>query len=494
MKRSPDLLRLADAVLLPGFAGTTAPDWVRRRLADGLAGVVLFSRNVDTPAQLAALTSALRAENPDILIGIDEEAGEVTRLEARTGSSRPGNYALGVVDDVELTERVARDIGRDLRTAGVNIDFAPAADVNSNPDNPVIGLRAFGADPLLVARHTAAWIRGLQSTGVAACAKHFPGHGDTSVDSHHGVPRVTASRAELAEVELLPFRVAIDEGVRSIMTGHLLVTAYDEELPATLSPRVLTGLLREELGFDGLIVTDGIEMAAVAGRYGLGGASAMALAAGADAVCVGGENADERAHEHIRDAVADAVTEGGLSEERLADAAARVRALTAWQAQAPPPDGRGDEIGLLAARRAVRVTLRRAGALPLAGAPHVVELAPETNLAIDKGMPWGAGEPLGTLLPGTTVARLRQGDVHNGVAGTVLSRAADRPLVIVVRDAHRHPWQLDLLERLLAARPDGVVVEMGLPGRTDLGAVHIATHGAARVCGQAAAEVLAGLG
>src|SRR5690242_377626 len=143
MKRSPDLLRLADTVLLPGFTGTTAPDWVRRRLARGLAGVVLFSRNVGTPAPLAALPPALRAENPEILIGVDEEAGEVTRLEARTGSSRPGNYALGVVDDVELTERVARDIGRDLRAAGVNIDFAPAADVNSNPDNPVIGLRSF---------------------------------------------------------------------------------------------------------------------------------------------------------------------------------------------------------------------------------------------------------------------------------------------------------------------------------------------------------------
>ena len=503
MKRSPDLLRLADTVLLPGFTGTTAPDWVRRRLAGGLAGVVLFSRNVDTPAQLAALTSALRAENPEILIGIDEEAGEVTRLEARTGSSRPGNYALGVVDDVDLTERVARGIGRDLRAVGVNIDFAPAADVNSNPDNPVIGLRSFGADPLLVARHTAAWIRGLQSTGVAACAKHFPGHGDTSVDSHHGVPRVTVSREELAEVELWPFRVAIDEGVRSIMTGHLLVTAYDEELPATLSPRVLTGLLREELGFEGLIVTDGIEMAAVSGRYGLGGASAMAVAAGADAVCVGGENADEATYEHIRAAVADAVTEGRLPEERLADAAARVRALTAWQAQAAQPvdDGRDeggddgrDEAGLVAARRAVRVTRHRAdGPLPLTAAPHVVELAPETNLAIDKDMPWGAGEPLGKLLPGTTVTRLRQPDVHNGVAGTVLRQAADRPLVVVVRDAHRHPWQTDLLESLLAARPDGVVVEMGLPGRTDLGAVHIATHGAARVCGQAAAEVLAGL-
>ncbi|GAA4581826.1 glycoside hydrolase family 3 N-terminal domain-containing protein [Planotetraspora phitsanulokensis] len=493
MRRSPDLLRLAETVLLPGFVGTAAPDWVRRRLADGLAGVVLFSRNVDTPAQLADLTSALRAENDEILIGIDEEAGEVTRLEARTGSSRPGNYALGVVDDVALTEQVARDVGRDLRAAGVNIDFAPAADVNSNPDNPVIGLRSFGADPALVARHTAAWIRGLQSAGVAACAKHFPGHGDTSVDSHHSIPRVTASAEELDEVELWPFRAAIEEGVRSVMTGHLLVTAYDEELPATLSPKILTGLLRNRLGFEGLIVTDGIEMAAVAGRYGLGGASALAIAAGADSICVGGENSDEATVELIRDAIADAVVEGAMPEERLADAAARVRKLASWhaaEAEAELPD----EIGLAAARRAVRVTRRPGGpaVLPLQVASHVVELAPETNLAIDKGMPWGAGEPLSKLLPGTTVTRLSEPETMDGAPARVLREATDRPLVIVVRDAHRHLWQLDFVERVLAARPDGVIVEMGLPGRTDLGAVHIATHGSARVCGQAAAEVLTG--
>ncbi|MEZ0072392.1 glycoside hydrolase family 3 protein [Planotetraspora sp. GP83] len=494
MKRSPGLLRLADTVLLPGFVGTNAPDWVRRRLADGLAGVVLFSRNVDTPAQLAGLTAALRAENPDILVGIDEEAGEVTRLEARTGSSRPGNYALGVVDDEELTEQVGRDIGRDLRAAGVNIDFAPAADVNSNPDNPVIGLRSFGADPLLVARHTAAWIRGLQSAGVAACAKHFPGHGDTSVDSHHSVPRVTVSREELAEVELWPFRSAIREGVRAIMTGHLLVTAYDSDLPATLSPRILTDLLRTELGFDGLVVTDGIEMAAVAGVYGLGGASALAIAAGADSICVGGENSDEATVELIRNTIVDAVAEGKLTEDRLAEAAVRVRALASWQAGAADAAG-SREIGLAAARRAVRVT-RHPGAaavLPLAAAPHVVELAPETNLAIDKGMPWGTGEPLSKLLPGTTVTRLREPEAMDGAPDRALGDAADRPLVIVVRDAHRHPWQMHVLERMLSVRPDGVVVEMGLPGRTDLGAVHIATHGSARVCGQAAAEILTGL-
>ncbi|WP_406317848.1 glycoside hydrolase family 3 protein [Streptosporangium sp. NBC_01639] len=498
MKRDPELLRLADTVVLPGFEGKAPPDWLRRRLADGLTGVVLFSRNIAGPSQVADLTAALRAENPQVLVGIDEESGEVTRLEAVAGSTRPGSYALGVVDDPELTEGIARDLGRDLAMAGVNLDFAPSADVNSNPDNPVIGLRSFGADPELVARHTAAWIRGLQSAGVAACAKHFPGHGDTSVDSHHGVPLVAAGVEELHEVALRPFRAAIAEGVRTVMTGHLLVPAYDAVLPATLSGRVLHDLLRVELGFEGVIVTDGIEMTAVSGPYGIGGASALAVAGGADAICVGGEHADEHTATEVRDAIVDAVIEGRLPEERLADAAGRVRELARWGASAAhrrPAPGHDDDvaIGMAAARRALRITRRSATAiLPLPAPPHVVELAPEMNLAIEKDTPWGVGEPLGKLLPGTTVTRLDASTATGGAVESALAAAADRPLVTVVRDAHRHPWQTDALNHLLAARPDAVVVEMGLPGRSDLGAVHIATHGSARVCGQAAAELLAG--
>ncbi|MFC6084413.1 glycoside hydrolase family 3 protein [Sphaerisporangium aureirubrum] len=525
MKRSPELLRLADSVLLPGFEGETPPDWLRRRLGEGLAGVVLFSRNIGTLPRLAELTAALRAERPDAVIGVDEETGDVSRLEARTGSSRPGNYALGVVDDVALTEEIARGLGADLAVLGVNVDFAPAADVNSNPDNPVIGLRSFGADPALVSRHTAAWVRGLQAAGVAACAKHFPGHGDTAVDSHHGLPVVAATPERLREVELRPFRAAVEAGVRMVMTGHLLVAACDPGMPATLSRRVLTGLLREEMGFGGVIVTDAIEMAAVTERYGIGGASARAVAAGADLICVGGENAGEDVVLAIRAAIADAVTEGLLPEERLADAARRTAELTAWteslravpaaSAAAGPvriTAGSGGQdapvagepgvdapAGLVAARRAVRVTRGDWEVPPGGAAPYVVELAPLMNLAIDKHTPWGVGEPLAKMLPGTTVVRFDQ-EGWSAATGpdrvlgeVVLGPAAGRPLVIVVRDAHRHPWQTSALDLLLGARPDAVVVEMGLPGRTDLGAVHIATHGAARVCGQAAAEVLAGM-
>ncbi|WP_307815290.1 glycoside hydrolase family 3 protein [Planobispora rosea] len=489
---------MADTVIFPGFEGQAPPDWLRRRLAGGLTGVVLFSRNIASPSQVAELTAALRAENPCALVGIDEESGEVTRLEAATGSTRPGNFALGVVDDTELTEEIGRGLGRDLARAGVNLNFAPSADVNSNPDNPVIGLRSFGADPELVARHTVAWIKGLQSAHVAACAKHFPGHGDTSVDSHHGLPLIAATAEELHEVALRPFRAAIEAGVRLVMTGHLLVPAYDAEMPATLSARILHDLLRVEMGFEGVIITDGIEMAAVSGPHGLGGASARAIAAGADAVCVGGEHADERTAVMIRDAIVDAVIEGWLPEERLADAARRVEALAVWGASghlSPAVPGHPGDVpaGLAAARRALQVTRRSADAvLPLSAPPHVVELAPEMNLAIDKGTPWGVGEPLGKLLPGTTVTRLGASTATGGAVEAALASAAGRPLVTVVRDAHRHPWQADALAHLLSARPDTVVVEMGLPGRSDFGAVHVATHGAARVCGQAAAELLAG--
>jgi beta-N-acetylhexosaminidase len=497
------LSTLAGAVLQPGFEGTAPPDWVRRWLGEGLGGIALFARNIEDPAQVAALTSALRAENPDVIVAIDEEAGDVTRFESRRGSSRPGNLALGAVDDPQLTEEVARDLGHELAAAGVTLNYAPDADVNSNPDNPVIGVRSFGASPDLVARHTAAWVRGLQGAGVAACAKHFPGHGNTSVDSHHELPRIEAGRAELAACELAPFRAAIEAGVQSIMTGHLIVPAYDPDLPATLSAAVLTGLLRDELGYDGLVVTDGIEMKAVSRRYGFESATVCAIAAGADAVCVGGDHADEDTARRLRAAIVDAVVTGVLPEERLVEAAERVHRLAAWTARSRLPgttgrrgvngNGRGSALGLAAARRAVRVVAGAAPFAPLAAAPHVVEFAPTRNIAIGAETPWGLAEPLSGLLPGTTTVRLDADETadESRLDAAVLGPGAGRPLVVVVRDAHRHPWMSGAVVRVLAARPDAIVVEMGLPAGAS-GQVHLATYGATRANAQAAAELLAG--
>ncbi|MGV9990723.1 glycoside hydrolase family 3 protein [Streptomyces sp. NPDC003374] len=483
------LTRDALTVLQPGFTGTEAPDWLLRRLGEGLASVGLFGRNIASPEQLAALTAQLRAEREDVLVAIDEEGGDVTRLEVRTGSSFPGNHALGAVDDADLTRAVARELGRRLAECGVNLNWAPSADVNSNPGNPVIGVRSFGADTALVARHTAAYVTGLQSAGVAACTKHFPGHGDTAVDSHHALPRIDVDAPVLQERELAPFRAAIEAGTKAVMSAHILVPALDPDRPATLSRRVLTELLRGELGYDGLIVTDGMEMRAIAGTYGIERGSVLAVAAGADAICVGGGLADDETVRRLRDALVTAVRAGELPEERLADAAARVRALARWtQRAAPAARAAADEaVGLRAARRALRITGGE-GFAPLTEPPYVAALTPVANIAVGDETPWGVAAELTRLLPGT-----RTGSFAGEDAGrAALEAAGDRRVVAVVRDEHRHPWMASALGALLAARPDTVVVEMGVPQAPARGALHIATHGAARVCGRAAAEVIAG--
>ncbi|MEU9878436.1 glycoside hydrolase family 3 protein [Streptomyces phaeochromogenes] len=509
------LTRDALAVLQPGFTGTSAPSWLLRRLGEGLASVGLFGRNIATPAQVAALTAQLRAERDDVLVAIDEEGGDVTRLEVRTGSSFPGNHALGAVDDTALTEAVAHELGRRLAACGVNLNWAPSADINSNVDNPVIGVRSFGADTSLVARHTAAYVSGLQSAGVAACTKHFPGHGDTAVDSHHAMPRIDAELPVLESRELVPFLAAIEAGTRAVMSAHILVPALDPVHPATLSRRILTGLLREELGYDGLIVTDGMEMQAISATYGIERGSVLAIAAGADAICVGGGLSDEPTVLRLRDALVAAVRSGDLPEERLADAASRVRALAAWTASttrsASTPStlsstpsssvsavgsGAGSEVwvhastdvGLVAARRALTVT-RGAHFAPVTEAPYVAALTPVANIAVGDETPWGVAAELRRLLPGTET-----GSFTGERAGAeALAAAGSRRVVAVVRDAHRHTWMAEALDILLAARPDTVVVEMGVPQSPPRGALHIATHGAARVCGLAAAEAIAGM-
>ncbi|MFD7510360.1 glycoside hydrolase family 3 protein [Streptomyces sp. NPDC059853] len=504
------LTRDALAVLQPTFAGTTeAPAWLLRQLENGMTGVGLFGRNVRSTHQLAALTAQLRAANPEVLVATDEEAGDVTRLELIGGSSFPGNLALGAADDPALTREVATAIGHRLTECGVTVNWAPSADINTDPGNPVIGVRSFGQDPELVARHTVAFVEGLQSTGVAACVKHFPGHGNTSVDSHLALPRIDIDLDTLHSRELVPFKAAVAAGTRCVMSAHILLPVLDPDRPGTLSPSVLTGLLRAPeadggLGFDGVIYSDAIEMKAIEAVHGLARGCALAVAAGADAICVGGTPSDEAEVLALRDAIIQAVRDGDLSEERLHDAAERVRALGRWTAAArtaaPATTGApARDIGLAAARRAVRVT-RPAGAAPYtppARPPYVASFHPVANIAVGHHTPWGVATELERLLPGTRSAEHTADRAHAlgpaGLATRILDDAGEQPVVAVVRDAHRHPWMADTVTALLAARPDTVVVEMGVPASSPTGALHIATHGAARVCGRAAAEIIAGV-
>lgn len=489
--RADSLDRLAHAVLQPGFDGTDAPDWIRRRLADGLGSVLLFARNISDAEQTAALTASLRSENPDVIVVVDEEGGDVTRLDAAEGSAYPGNLALGAADDVRLTESVALSLGARLAQAGIGLNYAPDVDVNSNPNNPVIGVRAFGAEPALVARHAAAWVRGLQRAGVGACAKHFPGHGDTSVDSHYELPTVHATLDQLFDVAMPPFKAAVDAGVRAVMLGHLLVPSVDPDKPASVSSIVVEGLLRKELGFTGLIVSDAMEMRAIADRHGLERAVVMALAAGVDLVCIG-HSADDEIVGRLRNAVTSAVAEGELGEGRLHDAAESVRRFAQWSSTAlrsQSSDMAPDQtIGLVAARRALMVAVNDPGVLPLTSAPHVVTFTTQGPAALGTIAETSLGRELAAILPGTTNSVL--GECSDAALTQALTDASNRPLVLAVRSAHRHPWMLAALNLLLEARSDAVVAEMGLPGTGPLGAAYLLAHGASRVCAAAVAEML----
>ena len=480
---SDELERQAAACLLASFPGHRLPDWVRRWAGRGLGGIVLFADNVHDGEQVAVLTGALRAERPELVVAIDEEGGDVTRLEARVGSSYPGNLALGFVDDVELTRAVAGAIADQLSEAGVTLNLAPVADVNSNPRNPVIGVRSFGSDPNLVARHVAAFVTGTQERGVAACAKHFPGHGDTAADSHLELPVADGDRAELLAGPLVPFRAAVQAGVRAVMTAHIVVPELDE-VPATLSRAVMTELLRRELAFEGTVISDALEMRAIAGTVGVEEGAVRALAAGVDALCLG-HDVDGDLVERVHGALLAAVPSGRLEPERLAEAANAVTRLGRPSSTARS-NGRPDRtIGAVAARRAVRVR----GDVALAGPPLVVQLEPEPMVAAGRSL-HGFGDAIRERRPASAVVSL-----HDAAADTaeVVRSAEGRPLVIVLRDAVRHTWQRSLASELVELCPDAVVVETGLPGwMPERAKASVETHGAGRVNLEAAADLLVG--
>ncbi|MFF2370956.1 glycoside hydrolase family 3 protein [Agromyces sp. NPDC058110] len=480
------LRRDIHTTLLPGFAGTSAPDWLLERLRDGLGGVCVFGPNIVDAEQLRGLNASLRDANPLAVIAIDEEGGDVTRLFYDRGAPYPGNAVLGRLDEPELTERVAREVGEALAATGCTVTFAPDIDANSNPDNPVIGVRSFGADPELVARHASAWVRGVQSTGVAASAKHFPGHGDTATDSHLALPVVDVSLDTLRERELVPFRAAIASGTRTIMTSHILLPQLDAEHPATLSPRILQGLLRGELGFEGVIVSDALDMKGASGVHGIPEAAVRALAAGCDLLCIGADNTDAQLSE-IVDAVEAAVAAGRIPVERIAEAAARVRALSSDAPQiaavAPVIEPVHDAEQLVAFAAAFEVTdaaRSRLGSAPRLGT--VVRVDTVANIAIGVA-PWG---PFAVPLVDESPAWFADAAVVPVSEGSPLGDASALagPVLVVGKDLHRHAFAVDAIERLRSVRDDVVTVDMGWPSN-DRAYADVSTFGASRLIGAA---------
>ncbi len=298
-----------------------------------VGGVTLFrALNVENPEQVLALTRLLQetaraAGEPPLIIAADQEGGQLMALGQGT-TQLPGNLALGAAGSVELARQAGVVLGRELAAMGLNMNYAPCSDVNINPQNPVIGTRSFGEDPFMVARMSAAMIAGIQSVGVAATAKHFPGHGDTASDSHLGTPVVEHSIERIRQVELQPFKAAIQAGVRLVMSAHLAVPAFDHssDLPATLSANVLQGLLREELGFDGVIVTDAMDMRAIQQGAALPLEAICAASAGIDLLLM----TSKLDQENVYASLLQAGRRGLLSQEQLMLSAGRILALKAW--------------------------------------------------------------------------------------------------------------------------------------------------------------------
>lgn len=313
-------------LFMVGFDGTTVSADLAAFIKEYKpGGIILFSRNLESAEQIVELTNGLQRCSPHspLLIAIDQEGGRVSRL-PKEFTIFPPAEVLGRCNSSELAFAAATTTAKELRAVGINMNMSPVLDVNSNPANPVIGDRAFGSTPAPVCELGLATVGGLQDNGVVACGKHFPGHGDTTADSHKELPVVTAPRARLEQTELPPFRHAAAHGVASMMTAHVLYRALDNERPATLSPAIIGTLLRQELQYDGVVFTDDLEMHAIIDHYGIEEATVQSILAGCDMPLICKDRNREAA---AMDALDKAVADGTISSERLEQSLARVARL-----------------------------------------------------------------------------------------------------------------------------------------------------------------------
>jgi beta-N-acetylhexosaminidase len=320
-----DIRRHVGQLAIAGFAGHSIPPELRSLAKEfDLGGVIFFARNVESPEQVADLSreAQLLARELPLWVSVDQEGGRVARLKAPF-TVWPPMMTLGRSGDTQLAVRFARALAAELKAVGVSLDYTPVLDILTNPKNPVIGDRALAERAEDVARLGRAIIETLQGEGVAACGKHFPGHGDTGTDSHFELPIVEHPPDRLEAVEFAPFRAAIEAGVSSIMTAHILVPAIDEERPATLSPAIVDGLLKKKLGFQGLVLSDDLEMKAISSRYGVPEATLAAIAAGCDAVLMCGTSQEPQAA--ALEGLIRAVEQDTLPIKRVEDALARHR-------------------------------------------------------------------------------------------------------------------------------------------------------------------------
>ncbi|MBH5318499.1 glycoside hydrolase [Paenibacillus sp. GSMTC-2017] len=451
-----------------GFNGYEPTEQIKELINSyGIGGTIYFTRNVKDAKQVHSLSVELqqltkKAGRPPMFIAIDQEGGMVARLVDGV-TLMPGNMALGATGVSESAQETARICGEELRSLGITMNYAPCIDVNNNPDNPVINVRSYSDRSDIVSDLGAAAVIGYQSARVAATVKHFPGHGDTSVDSHHALPVLPHSRERLDAIELLPFRAAIEAGTDCIMTAHVCLPALDPTgVPSTLSEPVLTGLLRKELGYDGIIVTDCLEMSAIDEHYGPGQGSIQALRAGADMVLV-----SHRIDKQIAalEAVADAVESGALSEARIDEALGRVLRLKEklqLEEEIAPWEQVQDEIGT-ARNKAIAVKWSEASvtlvknegkSLPLKRDVQTLVLWPDIVPVSVADEMLSSDGTLGDFLTqyGATVVERKMNSEKplEGIEGF-------QQVVVVTYDASKHPLERDIAREAVKLAGDRVV-------------------------------------
>ncbi|WP_084658887.1 beta-N-acetylhexosaminidase [Thermogemmatispora onikobensis] len=474
-----DLRGQLGQLLMAGFDGSEPSPAILDLIENHqLGGVILFSRNIESAEQVYHLTSALQAKaraaghRSPLLIAIDQENGMVQRLGEHV-TLFPGNMALGASDSPELVTAVARATGRELQALGINMNLAPVLDINNNPANPVIGVRSFGEDPEQVARLALAAVRGYRQAGIISCLKHFPGHGDTATDSHLALPLIPHDLARLERLELVPFsRVLQEEGADCIMTAHIAFPALtaDPQLPATVASPIISGLLRQRLGFDGVAMSDCLEMEATAATLGIEQATVRAIEAGLDLILI--------SHRYDRQlaglaAMRSALDEGRLSPARLHQALTRLRRLKArylsWE-RLPRPEGlrllkQAEHLALQRQSYAQAITLLRndAGLLPL-------RLTPEQQLLIVLPQKEGASRvedqryPVEALVAAVrshhpkTVAQLLSLPLSESTRQSLRQAVAQAQLVLLVTvNAYLDHAQSDYINWLVAEAPCPVV-------------------------------------
>lgn len=473
MKTFTDIDRLILSTFSPGFGGAVVPEWIKPWLENGLGSVTLFASNTPNFETASNLISEIRSYNPDVLIAIDEEGGDVTRLFVREGSRYPTPALLGQCDDEDLTFRSYSSMGAVLRSLGVDITYAPVADVVAYENNPIVGVRSFGMSSDVVNRHVLQAVQGLQSSGVSACVKHFPGHGAVLEDSHHDLPRIKLSKNDYERTHIEPFKNAIASGVSAVMIGHLIAECLDPNLPASLSSKILRDYLRSELGFKGLIVTDALDMGAIGGPTKIHESALNALTAGADLLCFSGMGDQSQFVMNSFDWIQSAFNRGEISEDSFIDSSQRIGEIRAKNLKGTKVEENIDYKELISGFEVLGDVELSSSAI------NLVEIGTKPTIAAGD-VSWGIHRELRSV--GIT-CEIHASDAEN---------LASKKLVVAFRDAYRDGPLLATLNRLNQRFPDAIFIDMGWPTREFEPRNLIRAYGSSAIVSQAVAARIKG--